>query len=180
MCLVFAGPGLYRSCKYRIGFTKDLITRLGRLQSSFEVAADTTHPNWRKLLGVIGQESETIYHGHPHDWVVCDNREPVPLASTYTQWLPDFDFRHIEESELDVKAWGDDDPRCISSIRITYCSVCGQFQSNNVSLNECRCFLELFGSCKAPCPVQVFRTRLRKNNGLIARSVRLTLQTSCF
>lgn len=171
VCLVFAGPGLYRTCKYRIGFTKDLITKLRRLQPSLEVAADTIHPNWRKLLRVIGQESEVVYYGHPHDWVVRDNGQPIPLASTYAQWDPNFEFRHIEDSELDKRVWGNDDPRCISSTRIAYCNDCGLVQSNILVSNECRCFPELYGSCKPPCAVQIFRTSLGKNNGLIARAV---------
>lgn len=172
MSLIFAGAGLYRFCKYRIGFTKDLNTRLGRSQSSLEVAADTIHPKWRDLLRWVGQESQSRYCGHPHDWVVSDTGKPVTLASTYTQWYPDFMFRHLEDSELD-EAWGNIDPRGSSRTITVYCSNCGHLQSDNVSLNECRCFPELYGSCKAPCAVQVFRSGPGKNNGLIARCVSL-------
>ncbi|KAL2074332.1 hypothetical protein VTL71DRAFT_8110 [Oculimacula yallundae] len=168
-CLVFAGSGIYRFCKYRGGFGKNLATRLDRLRPSLEVAADTLHPEWRKLLSLIGQESQTLYSGHPHDWVVSDGMSPVALKSTYTQWYPDFKFTHIEDSVLDQELWGRDDPRSISGTNTAFCTDCGYFQSNNVSANECRCFPELYGACKAPVPVQVFRTPLGKNNGLIAR-----------
>ncbi|PVH86903.1 SET domain-containing protein [Cadophora sp. DSE1049] len=168
-CLVFAGSGIYRFCKYRGGFGKNLTARLGRLRPSLEVAADTIHPEWRKLLAIIGQDTQKLYSGHPHDWVVCDGMQPVALKSTYTQWYPDFSFTHIEDSVLDQLAWGRDDPRRISGTNTAFCNDCGYFQSNNVSSNECRCFPELYGACKAPVPVQVFRTPLGKNNGLIAR-----------
>lgn len=42
--LAFSGPGIYRFCKYRIGFDQDAITKLQNLQSRFEVAADTIQP----------------------------------------------------------------------------------------------------------------------------------------
>ncbi|KAG9231670.1 hypothetical protein BJ875DRAFT_110849 [Amylocarpus encephaloides] len=167
--LVFAGSGIYRFCKYRVGFGENLATRLERLQPSLEVAADTIHPEWRRLLSIIGQESQILYPGHPHDWVVCDVGKPIPLRSTYTQWFPDFQFTHLDDSVLDQVEWGTDDPRCMSSTRATLCNTCGHFQSNNFSCNECRCFPELYGACKTPIPIQVFRTPLGKNNGLIAR-----------
>ncbi|KAG4431638.1 hypothetical protein IFR05_012880 [Cadophora sp. M221] len=168
-CLVFAGSGIYRFCKYRGGFGKTLATRLDKLRPSLEVAADTLHPDWRKLLAIIGQDSQKVYSGHPHDWVVCDGTSPVPLKSTYTQWYPDFHYTHIEDSVLDQTLWGRDDPRQISGTNTVFCNDCGYFQSSNISSNECRCFPELYGACKAPVPVQVFRTPLGKNNGLIAR-----------
>lgn len=174
--LVFAGSGIYRFCKYRGGsgsFGKNLTTRLEKLRPSLEVAADTIHSEWRRLLSVIGAESQTIYSGHPHDWVVCDGMKPVPLKSTYTQWYPDFQFTHLEDSVLDGAVWGTDDPRHICGTRTAFCNDCGYFQSNSVSSNECQCFPELYGACKAPIPVQVFRTPLGKNNGLIARCVGL-------
>jgi len=96
---------------------------------------------------------------------------PVALKTTYTQWYPDFSFTHLEDSVLDQLAWGRDDPRQTSGTNTAFCNDCGYFQSNNVSSNECRCFPELYGACKAPIPVQVFRTPLGKNNGLIARCV---------
>ncbi|KAH7360627.1 hypothetical protein BKA65DRAFT_591655 [Rhexocercosporidium sp. MPI-PUGE-AT-0058] len=167
--LIFAGSGIYRFCKYRGGFGKNLATRLDRLWPSLEVAADTLHPNWRKMLAIIGQESQRIYSGHPHDWVVCDGMSPVSLKSTYTQWYPDFQFTHLEDSVLDQALWGRDDPRQISGTNTAFCNDCGFFQSNNISSNECRCFPELYGGCKSPVAVQVFRTPIGKNNGLVAR-----------
>ncbi|KAK0129758.1 hypothetical protein ONS96_000314 [Cadophora gregata f. sp. sojae] len=168
-CLVFAGPGIYRFCKYRGSFGKNLTTRLSRLRMSLEVAADTIHPEWRKLLAIIGQDTQRLYFGHPHDWVVRDGMSPVTLKSTYTQWNSDFSFTHIEDSVLDRLAWRADDPRRIFGANTAFCNDCGYFQSQNVSSNECRCFPELYGACKVPVPVQVFRTPFGKNNGLIAR-----------
>jgi hypothetical protein len=170
-CLVFAGSGIYRLCKYRVGFAKNLVTRLAKLRPSLEVAADTIHPRWRELLAVIGQESKIVYHGHPHDWVVCESGEPITLKSTYNQWFPDFEFTHLEQSQLDKTTWGVTDPRNAYGVISVFCSDCGYFQSDNVTVNECRCFLEIFGGSKAPIPVQVFRTAIGKNNGLIARCV---------
>ncbi|KAF5872145.1 uncharacterized protein Bfra_005499 [Botrytis fragariae] len=168
-CLAFAGSGIYRLCKYRVGFEKNLTTRLERLQSSLEVAADTIHPEWRKLLKFIGIESQSAYTGHPHDWVVCDTAKPVTLKSTYMQWDPDFEFSHLEESVMDQAAWGIEDPRMVENSSTVSCRDCGCLQSNNSSINECRCFPELYGCCKASPPVQVFRTPLGMNNGVIAR-----------
>jgi ATP-dependent RNA helicase DDX49/DBP8 len=173
--LAFSGSGIYRFCKYRVGFGKAFSTKLGRLQSSLEVAADTVHPEWRKLLQIIGQESPTIYHGHPHDWVVSENAKPVPLASTYRQWYPDFQFRQLQESELDEAVWGIEDPRRVSGT--VFCGECGYLQSAIVATNECRCFPEIYGGCKAPSPIQVFRAATGKNNGLVARCVRLLPKT---
>lgn len=48
--------------------------RLQRLRPRFEVAADTLHPQWRALLSVIGASSNRVYNGHPHDWVVDDEK----------------------------------------------------------------------------------------------------------
>lgn len=167
--LVFAGSGIYRFCKYRTGFSKNLFSTLGRLQSSFEVAADTIHPSWRQLLQIIGIESSRQYVGHPHDWVVCDTASPETLASTYNRWFPDFHFTHVEQSTLDKRAWSSGDPRRITYSSSAICHCCGYVQSNNVAVNECRCFPELYGCNRSPCPVQVFRTGVGKNNGLVAR-----------
>ncbi|CZT08193.1 related to THI3-positive regulation factor of thiamin metabolism [Rhynchosporium agropyri] len=169
VCLVFAGSGIYRFCKYRGGFGKNLATRLDKLRPSLEVAADTLHPEWRELLAVIGQDSQRLYPGHPHDWVVCDGMAPATLKSTYTQWNPNFKFTHIETSVLDQTLWSREDPRRIAGTKAVFCSDCGYFQSENISANECKCFPELYGACRAPVPVQVFRTPIGKNNGLIAR-----------
>ena len=52
--LVFAGMGIYRFCKYRVGFDKDAMRRLRNLRKRLEVAADTLHPHWRQLLAIVG------------------------------------------------------------------------------------------------------------------------------
>lgn len=171
--LVFAGSGIYRFCKYRTEFGKNLFPRLERLRSSFEVAADTLHPEWRHLMRIIGQESRAVYSGHPHDWVVCDTKLPVTLKSTYAKWDPEFQFAHLKESLLDWTAWGVEDPRLLSSRTVSFCSECGHLQSNSVTANHCRCFPELYGGSTSPIPVQVYRTPMGKNNGLIARCVSL-------
>ena len=41
VCLVFAGMGIYRFCKYRIGFDPESMAILRRTRARFEVAADT-------------------------------------------------------------------------------------------------------------------------------------------
>jgi hypothetical protein len=41
VALVFAGMGIYRFCKYRIGFDRDSMQRLRSLRPALEVAADT-------------------------------------------------------------------------------------------------------------------------------------------
>lgn len=78
--LVFAGMGLYRFCKYRVSFTEETFETLRRLRHRFEVAADTLHPRWRVLLGIIGESTARKYNGHPHDWVVNGpSNEAIPL-----------------------------------------------------------------------------------------------------
>lgn len=62
--LTFAGTGVYRFCKYELGFNEGLTTCLSQLASSFEVAADTLHPGYRQLLRVIGQDGPPRYQGH--------------------------------------------------------------------------------------------------------------------
>ena len=47
VALVFAGLGIYRFCKYRVGFDDEAMGRLKSLASRFEVAADTIQPHWR-------------------------------------------------------------------------------------------------------------------------------------
>lgn len=195
MCLVFAGMGLYRFCKYRVGFTEQCMSALRRLRPRFEVAADTLHPDWRQLLTVIGEPAtvtERIYTGHPHDWVVSRSGDrPVPLRSTYAQWDPDFRYEHIDESTVDEDAWGLVDPRdhndhhddhrlllrrpsatsASSSHRQFKCAVCGSPQHDDPAANECTCFPTLFGhgpGSRRPAPVQVFRTDDGRNNGLLA------------
>ncbi|KIW42966.1 hypothetical protein, variant [Exophiala oligosperma] len=173
--LIFAGMGLYRFCKYRLGFCPQNIATLKRLRLRFEVAADTIHPEWRLLLSIIGKPTTRVYHGHPCDWVVSKDSQPIPLADTYSQWTPAFRFEHLEESTIDEQAWGLIDPRTENSHvqwtlpRQFSCKKCGSTQSNDVSTNECLCFPALFGSgLRKPCPVQVFRTENGRNNGLLA------------
>ncbi|CAJ2510307.1 Uu.00g050100.m01.CDS01 [Anthostomella pinea] len=176
--LVFAGMGIYRFCKYRIGFDKESMQRLASLRPALKVAADTTHPNWRQLLSIIGESPERVYHGHPHDWVVFpDGTPPAPLHTMYLQWDPYFNFRHIEECIIDERAWGGDDPRWspptdaaltrISPLPI--CATCSQEQSDDLKQNNCYCFPSLFGSASPHrSPVQVFRTLNGRSNGLLA------------
>ncbi|KAK8041044.1 hypothetical protein PG994_014051 [Apiospora phragmitis] len=110
--LIFSGMGIYRFCKYRIGFDPDSLGRLRSLRPALEVAADTLHPHWRQLPAVVGEPCDRVYTGHPHDWVVAlDGSRPVPLRNTYLQWNPDFAFRQIDDSVIDHAAWGGDDPR---------------------------------------------------------------------
>lgn len=170
--LVFAGVGVYRTCKYRIGFETGLLLRLTKLKPSLEVAADTLHPQWRRLLAAIGQETPRQYHGHPHDWVVSADHDPLPLASTYLQWDPDFAFEHLEECKLD-DIWDEEDPRRISTKTEYCCTECGEHQSEDPKLNRCPCFPILHKHATEPSPVQVVRCPEGKNNGLIARQVSL-------
>lgn len=175
--LVFAGMGIYRFCKYRVGFDNEAMRRLRNLRKRLEVAADTLHPNWRQLLTVVGESSTIRYPGHPHEWVVFeDGSEPVPLRQTYRILDPYFSFEHIEESIIDSSVWGCDDPRWTpqthSVIRApgTYvCALCGEYQSDDPSANSCFCFPSLFGCVKRkPSPVQIYRTSSGKFNGLVA------------
>lgn len=193
--LVFAGMGIYRFCKYRIGFDADSMQRLRHLRPALEVAADTMSPGWRRLLAVVGEPADRVYAGHPHDWVIClDGSPPLSLRQTYLQWDPNFEYKHIEESVVDQAAWGCEDPRwapssssssssspssssldaaALTRTRVSsqfVCEVCGSQQSDNAKVNGCACFPSLFG-CVAPAPpspVQVFRTPDGRNNGLMA------------
>jgi ATP-dependent RNA helicase DDX49/DBP8 len=174
--LVFAGMGIYRFCKYRVEFSKIAMKRLQNLRTRFEVAADTLHPNWRKILSIVGVSSKLQYTGHPHDWVTFeDGSDPVPLRSTYLQQSPYFDFEQLEESVIDESAWGCDDPRWIPQSNAiiqtsgTYtCAICGEQQSDDPELNSCYCFPSLFGCVKRRPPlVQVYRTVNGRNNGLL-------------
>ncbi|KAI1308845.1 hypothetical protein F5Y03DRAFT_83786 [Xylaria venustula] len=176
--LVFAGMGIYRFCKYRVGFDSESMQRLRTLRPALEVAADTMNPNWRRLLSIIGESPKIVYSGHPHDWVIClDGSLPIPLRKTYLQWDPHFEYKHIEESIVDQAAWGGDDPRWAppSSEALTrvsslfLCPDCGNEQSDDPELNCCYCFPSLFGCATLiPPPVQVFRTPDGRNNGLLA------------
>ncbi|KAI1438321.1 hypothetical protein GGR50DRAFT_488487 [Xylaria sp. CBS 124048] len=176
--LVFAGIGIYRFCKYRIGFDSESMQRLRNLRPALEAAADTMSPNWRRLLSIVNEPSERIYDGHPHDWVVSlDGSPPMQLRQTYLQWDPGFKYEHIDECIIDQAAWGWNDPRWTPpstdaltrvSGRFT-CQTCAREQSDNPKRNECYCFPSLFGSAApTPAPVQVFRTPDGRNNGLMA------------
>ncbi|KAI0100105.1 hypothetical protein GGR51DRAFT_379245 [Nemania sp. FL0031] len=176
--LVFAGIGIYRFCKYRIGFDAESMLRLRNLRPALEVAADTLSPNWRRLLTLVGDSSERVYAGHPHDWVVClDGSPPVPLRKTYLQWDSYFEYKHIEESIIDQAVWGSDDPRwtppsskaVVRASSSFVCQTCSSEQSDDPKLNCCYCFPSLFGCATlTPSPVQVFRTTDGRNNGLMA------------
>ncbi|CBY00615.1 hypothetical protein IAQ61_011526 [Plenodomus lingam] len=175
--LVFAGMGIYRFCKYRVGFDKDAMRRLRNLRNRLEVAADTLHPQWRQLLTIVGESSTLRYPGHPHEWVVFeDGSEPAPLSQTYQIQDPYFNFEHIEESIIDGHVWGCEDPRWtpqISSVAKVpggyVCALCKESQSDDPKVNACFCFPSLFGSVqRKPPPVQVYRTLEGKNNGIVA------------
>lgn len=169
--LVFAGTGIYRFCKYRLGFDHDSITKLQNFRTRAEVAADTLQPQWRQLLALLGESTEIRWQGHPHDWTVSlkSNEEPLPLAVTYRQWDLNFSFENIQESRVDVEQWQDQDPRQFEDGPEFYCKSCTLRQSDLAEYNECECFPHLYGAKpRLPCPVQIFRTNNGKNNGLIA------------
>ena len=167
--LVFSGSGIYRTCKYRIGFADGLMQRLARLRLAIEVATDTVHPGWRQLLAPIGQNTQPKYTGHPHDWVVNADKTVLPLFSTYWQWDPEFAFEHVKECTLD-DCWPGGDPRRVYTGDIYICSECGYEQSDDPLKSKCLCFPSLFAATGAgSAPVQVERCPLGKNNGLFAR-----------
>jgi len=167
--LVFAGSGIYSTCKYRIGFEDGLMQRLSKLRTSIEVAADTLHPAWRLLLATIGQHTERRYTGHPHNWVVSADKAALPLASTYQQWDPEFSFEHLEECIID-NCWRGRDPRRVYSGNVYTCSECGQKQSEDLQTNKCVCFPSLIASTgHMLAPVQVGRCPRGKNSGLFGR-----------
>lgn len=175
--LVFAGMGIYRFCKYRVGFDNEAMRRLRNLRTRLEVAADTLHPHWRQLLTIVGESSTLLYPGHPHEWVVFeDGSDPVPLRQTYQIRDPFFTFEHIEESIIDESVWGCEDPRWMpqpASLSRTHggyvCALCNEHQSDDARVNSCFCFPSLFGYAKRkPPPLQVYRTPDGKNNGLVA------------
>ncbi|KAH6656958.1 hypothetical protein BKA67DRAFT_553832 [Truncatella angustata] len=175
--LVFAGMGIYRFCKYRIGFDRESMQRLRNLKPAMEVAADTMHPQWRQLLTVVGESPEKAFLGHQHDWVVqLDGNDPIPLRNTYLHWDPQFSYRQLDEAVVDEAAWGCDDPRwsaprddVVRAAALPLCDTCEKEQSDNPKLNNCYCFPTLFGCASStPSPVLVFRTADGKNNGLLA------------
>ncbi|KAH7033077.1 uncharacterized protein B0I36DRAFT_407689 [Microdochium trichocladiopsis] len=196
--LVFAGMGIYRFCKYRIGFDKDSLQRLRNLRPALEVAADTMHPHWRQLLTVVDLPTQPMYTGHRHDWVVFpDGSVPVPLHTTYLQWDVNFNYKHIDESVVDEQQWGGDDPRwappmtmiradattqlphsggfapgpessLLATVSMPVCTVCDKEQSDDPRLNACMCFPSLFG-CANPAPSPVQVFRTKeRSNGLLA------------
>jgi hypothetical protein len=172
--LVFAGMGLYRFCKYRIDFGPEAFARLRSTREAFEVAADTLNPQWRQLLSIVDEPVEPKYFGHPHDWVIGTEGEPVNLRSTYLQWDENFSFDHLDECIIDEESWGGYDPRRVlnesreQAPDVFRCDKCGELQSADPKNNCCTCFPNLYGAKKGPCPVQVYRTANGKNNGLIA------------
>ena len=171
--LVFAGMGLYRFCKYRVSFNEETFQTLRALRHRWEVAADTLHPRWRQLLGIIGAPTEREYTGHPHDWVVAGpSNQALPLAPSYYKWDPEFSYVHLEESVIDEEIWGHFDPRTVVPDNPDdgfKCPACDEQQSDDPAYNSCNCFPNLYGSTKTGVmPVQVFRTPEGKNNGLIA------------
>ncbi|PGH11479.1 hypothetical protein AJ79_04854 [Helicocarpus griseus UAMH5409] len=167
--LIFASSGVYRFCKYRTGFDEAFISRLQSLRPSFEVAADTLHPEWRQLLEVIGQKSLLRYTGHPHEWVITNTEIPLPLSATYPHIPGDFTYQFIDESILDRDIFGADDPRRVPDMDPHTCQECAQYQSDNVQLNRCMCFPSLYGNPRSPPPVQIFQTANGKNNGVVTR-----------
>jgi len=173
--LVFAGPGLYRFCKYRLSFCSETFRRLADLRPAFEVAADTLHPCWRQVLGFLGLSSTRKYTGHLHDWVLTGRgNEAVSLASTYRKWDAHFSYRHIHESIIDEEAWGDHDPRTMnpstSPEEAHTCQNCRQHQADESLENKCACFPNLYGTSRPKLPpVQIAQTSSGKNNGLFAR-----------
>ncbi|CAI6333056.1 unnamed protein product [Periconia digitata] len=178
VALVFTGMGIYRFCKYRVEFEPDAMRRLQNLRKRLEVGADTLHPNWRKILSIVGVSCRNEYKGHPHDWVVFeDGRDPVSLQSTYLEQDAYFNFEQIEESIIDERVWGCEDPRWIMQPQNAVvraeggyiCAVCSFQQSDDPRVNACNCFPRLFGCLKrTPPPVQIYRTHNGKNNGLQA------------
>ncbi|OJD17773.1 hypothetical protein AJ78_02182 [Emergomyces pasteurianus Ep9510] len=168
--LAFASSGVYRFCKYRTGFDDTFISRLQQLRHSFEVAADTLHPEWRQLLEVIGQQTPPCYTGHPHEWVVTEiGSAAIPLSATYPHIPGDFNYQFIEESLWNSDTFGAEDPRQVPNMDPHTCRECHQYQSDNVQVNRCMCFPLLYGNPRSPPPLQIFQTTNGKNNGVVTR-----------
>ena len=172
--LVFAGPGIYRYCKYRKGnFDDESMQRLRCLRIRAEVAADTLQPQWRDLLSLVGETTQVRWTGHPHDWTVSlsEGEDALPLAVTYKQWDPEFSFRNLSESIVDTEKFQAIDPRRFESGPDFFCKSCSQRQSPDPTQNLCECFPALYSPSRpqdTPTPVQIFRTPNGKNNGLQA------------
>lgn len=158
-----------------MGFNEGLTTRLRQLASSYELAADTLHPGWRDLLRVVSQSGLRHYHGHPHEWVTVATGPAVPLQTTYGhhQLPTGFQYEFIDESRIDPAVFGGCDPRRAAGLDPDSCTVCKERQSDDLKQNCCACFPTLFGGPRYPVPVQLFHTANGKNNGVIARCVRL-------
>lgn len=123
------------------------------------------------MLAIVGDASPRVYTGHQHDWVVTEDT-PISLKQTYLEWDPTFSFTHLDSSIVDVYAFGATDPRHVAAIShqaANVCAVCGEKQSEDPKQNTCRCFPNLFGNDQLPhAPVQIFRTKNGRNNGLLA------------
>ena len=171
--LIFAGSGVYRFCKYRIGFENGLTTRLRHIAPSLEVAADTLHPGWRDLLRIIDQSGPRRYTGHPHEWVTVDTGPALPLQETYSHLpLPNgFNYQFVEDCVIDQEVFRVEDPRREPGVDPDLCQICKEKQSDNATSNYCSCFPNLFGCVRCPSPVQIFHTASGKNNGVVARCV---------
>ncbi|KAF3025413.1 hypothetical protein E8E15_010088 [Penicillium rubens] len=169
--LIFAGSGVYRICKYRIGFDNGLMPRLRHIASSLEVAADTLHPGWRDLLRVVSQNGPCRYSGHPHEWVTVDTGPALPLGTTYSHLvLPNgFNYQFVDDCVIDQNVFGGNDPRRELGIDPNICQLCKEKQTDDVVSNQCSCFPALFGGVRYPPPVQLYNTTNGKNNGVIAR-----------
>ncbi|CRL28815.1 SET domain [Penicillium camemberti] len=169
--LIFAGSGIYRVCKYKIGFDNGLMSRLRHIASSLEVAADTLHPGWRDLLRVVSQNGSCRYSGHPHEWVTLDTGPALPLKTTYRHLtLPNgFNYKFVNDCVIDPSVFGGDDPRRGQEIDPDICRLCKEQQTDDVISNHCSCFSALFGGVRYPPPVQLYNTASGKNNGVIAR-----------
>lgn len=171
--LIFAGPGLYRFCKYRMSFNEASFQKLRALRPAFELVADTLHPSWRNMPDILDIPHERKYTGHIHDWVLGGpGGELMTLASTYRKWDPDFSYGHINESVVDEDAWVNDDPRrtCpADSAEVETCRSCGEHQANDNVRNRCNCFPNLYGQASPKqAPVLIGQTKTGKNNGLFA------------
>jgi ATP-dependent RNA helicase DDX49/DBP8 len=167
--LTFAGSGIYRFCKYRMGFDDEAIAKLRSLRTRIEVAADCLQPQWRQTLSLVGVSTQRIYRGHPHDWVVSKKRDPIPLPWTYRHLENPLIFEQIRYSVIDSSIWGTYDPRRVENGPHHLCALCSKPQSELAEKNECQCFADLFGpNAKSLCPVQVFNTEDGRNNGLMA------------
>lgn len=117
---------------------------------------------------MIGVSLDHVYHGHPHDWAVQEDGDPIPLAATYQHQAGPFFYRQITESVVDEHIWSDSDPRRVSHANRHFCAVCGCMQSDDPVNNRCSCFPDLYGDKTGPRPVQVIRTKDSRNNGLVA------------